>query len=88
MKISSSIAAALLFSSISVAMLAFQRRGFEDDDEAPALAADAHQKAEWTFARYHFRSDGQSIPGLSRISNLGGGLSKGRPAIQAGREAA
>jgi hypothetical protein len=57
MKISSSIATVLLFSSLSVTLLAFQGRGFEDDDEAPALAPDAQQKSEWAFARYHFRSD-------------------------------
>jgi hypothetical protein len=51
-----SIAAAFLLSCLSASLLAYQARVFEEDEESPALPADAHNKAEWAFARYHFRS--------------------------------
>jgi hypothetical protein len=60
MKFISSIAIAILFSTLTLSLLAFQGRGFEDEDEAPPLPADAHENAEWTFARYHFRSNSDS----------------------------
>ena len=51
--------AALAFAALalSASLLALQRRPFDEDDESPALARDANQKAEWAFARYHFRSE-------------------------------
>ncbi len=57
MKILPTIVTALLLLGLSVSLLAFQGGGFEEEDEAPPLAADAHQNAEWAFARYHFRSE-------------------------------
>ena len=60
MKFISSIAIAILFSTLTLTLLAFQGRGYEDEDEAPPLPADAHENAEWTFARYHFRSNNDS----------------------------
>ncbi len=57
MKIHLSIASVVLLAGLSVSLLAFQRRVFEEDEETPPLAADAHQNAEWAFARYHFRSN-------------------------------
>jgi hypothetical protein len=56
MKIFPAIAAACALLGLGVTLLAYQGRVFEDDDEAPALPTDAHEKAEWAFARYHFRS--------------------------------
>jgi hypothetical protein len=57
MKILPAIASAILVSGLSLSLLAYQGRIFEEDDEeTPALAPDANQKAEWAFARYHFRS--------------------------------
>jgi hypothetical protein len=56
MKIIPFIAAAALLSGLSVTLLAFQARIFEEDESTPQLAADAHANAEWAFARYHFRS--------------------------------
>ena len=60
MKILPSIAAAVLLSGLSVTLLAFQARVFEEHDEAPPLAAGAHENAEWAFARFHFRSSDES----------------------------
>jgi hypothetical protein len=60
MKFFSSIAIALLFSTLTLTMLAFQGPGFEDEEETPTLPPDAQQNAEWTFARYHFRSNSDS----------------------------
>jgi hypothetical protein len=61
MKIHPSIATVVLLLGLSVSLLAFQGRMSEEDDEAPPpLPADAHQNAEWTFARYHFRSISES----------------------------
>jgi hypothetical protein len=57
MKIHLSIASVVLLTGLSISLLAFQRRVFEQDEETPPLAADAHQNAEWAFARYHFRSN-------------------------------
>jgi len=57
MKFISSIAIAILFSTLTLTLLAFQGRRFQDEDEAPPLPVDAHDNAEWTFARYHFRSN-------------------------------
>ena len=57
MKFFSSIAITLLFCTLTLTLLAIQDPGFEDEEEAPALPPDAQQKAEWTFARYHFRSN-------------------------------
>lgn len=61
MKMLPAIATAMLLSALSLAVYAYQGRGgFEDDDEGPPLPSDAQARAEWTFARYHFRSDGDS----------------------------
>jgi uncharacterized protein DUF4159 len=57
MKFLPAIAASVIVSALCVTVFAFQGRVFEEDDEAPPPAADAHQKAEWAFARYHFRSE-------------------------------
>jgi hypothetical protein len=57
MKIFSAIAVTVLFVVLGARLFAFQGRGFEEDEQGPALAADAHARAEWAFARYHFRSD-------------------------------
>jgi hypothetical protein len=57
MKLLPAMAAALVLSGFCATLLAYQRNVFEDDDEPPPLAADAHQNAEWAFARYHFRSE-------------------------------
>jgi len=51
---------------LSASLLAFQRRQLEEDDEDQQLAADAHQNAEWAFARYHFRS-GDDYGGFRRF---------------------
>ena len=56
MKILPSIATAVLLFGLCLSLLAYQGRVFEEDDETPSLAADAHANAEWAFARYHFRS--------------------------------
>jgi hypothetical protein len=42
------------------ASLPFQGQNYEDDEKAPQLPADAQDKAEWAFARYHFRSTDDS----------------------------
>ena len=60
MKIVLFIVIAVLLAGMSGSLLAFQRRGFEDDEQAPPLAADAHENAEWAFARYHFKSNEES----------------------------
>jgi len=60
MKILPIAATAFLFSVLTVSLLAFQGSVFEEDEETPALAADAHQNAEWAFARFHFRSESDS----------------------------
>jgi len=60
MKVLATIASAVLLSGIGAGLLAYQRPGPEDEEEAPALPADAHQPAEWAFARFHFRSTDQS----------------------------
>jgi hypothetical protein len=49
-------AIAVLLSGLSVSLLAMQRRGYEEEDEAPPLPVDIHEKAEWAFARFHFPS--------------------------------
>jgi len=54
MKFFAAIATAALLSSLSVTVLAYQGRVFEDDEESPPLPADAQDKAEWAFARFHF----------------------------------
>ena len=36
-------------------LLAFQGRVFEEEDEASPALPSNHQKAEWTFARFHYR---------------------------------
>jgi len=51
------VAVAVLLLSVCVSVFAFQGRVFEEDEEAPPLPADAHDKAEWAFARFHFPSD-------------------------------
>jgi Domain of unknown function (DUF4159) len=66
MKAFALLAIAILFSGISAGLLAFQGRGFEEEDEAPPLPADAHENAEWTFARFHFRS-GKEFGGFRRF---------------------
>ena len=66
MEILPSIATAVLLSGLSVSLLAFQGRVFEEDDETPSLAADAHANAEWAFARYHFRT-GDEYGGIRRF---------------------
>jgi hypothetical protein len=53
MRLLSSIVIAALLSIMSCSLLAFQRQVFEDD-ESPALPANANEKAEWTFARLHY----------------------------------
>jgi hypothetical protein len=60
MKFIFSIAIAIFFSTLTLTLLAFQGRGYEDEEEAPPLPSDAHDNAEWTFARYHFRSNSDS----------------------------
>jgi uncharacterized protein DUF4159 len=66
MKILPSIATAVLLSGISVSLLAFQGRVFEEDEEAPPLPVGAHENAEWAFARFHFRS-GDASSGFRRF---------------------
>ncbi len=56
MKLPSALASALLLSGLSMALFAYQGRLYEDEDEAPPLAANAHANAEWAFARFHFPS--------------------------------
>jgi hypothetical protein len=51
------MAAAIVFSGFCASLLAYQGNIFENDDGPPPLASDAHQNAEWAFARYHFRSE-------------------------------
>lgn len=60
MKILPVLAMALLLSLVTARVLAYQRSVFEDDEQAPPLAYDAHQNAEWAFARFHFRSRNES----------------------------
>ena len=53
------IAIACLVSGLSVSLLAFQGRmqgRMDDEGDGPLLPVDIHEKAEWAFARYHFRS--------------------------------
>jgi hypothetical protein len=57
MKLFAAIATAILLSSLSAGALAYQGRVFEDDEETPALPADAQDTAEWAFARFHFHSN-------------------------------
>lgn len=57
MKFLPSFVTAILVSGLSVSLLAYQGSVFEEDEEAPPLAADAHQNAEWAFARFHFPSE-------------------------------
>ena len=57
MKLFAAIATAILLSSLSAGALAYQGRVFEEDEETPALPADAQDKAEWAFARYHFHTN-------------------------------
>jgi hypothetical protein len=57
MKILPTLATVVLLSGLSVSVLAFQGRVFEEEEDAPPLVGDAHQNAEWAFARYHFRSN-------------------------------
>lgn len=47
---------AVLFMGIGASVLAFQGRVFDEDEEVPPLPPDAREKAEWAFARFHFRS--------------------------------
>jgi hypothetical protein len=54
MRLLSFILIAGLFSGIGCRLLAFQRQVFEED-ETPTLPANASEKAEWTFARLHYR---------------------------------
>lgn len=67
MKFLPSIAIAILVSGVSASVLAYQGRGFEDDDEAPPLPSDANQKAEWAFARFHFPSPSDEYGGFRRF---------------------
>jgi hypothetical protein len=61
MRILPPIATVALVFGLSVSLLAFQGRMSEEDDEAPQpLPADAHENAEWAFARFHFRSNHES----------------------------
>ncbi len=52
------IATAVLLSGLSFSLPALQRSAFEEHEEAPPLPADAHDNAEWAFARFHFPSNG------------------------------
>lgn len=65
MKVFPAIAAVLLLVGLSTTLLAFQafqgRVSEEDEEQPPPLAADAHDNAEWAFARYHFRSMRESM---------------------------
>jgi hypothetical protein len=61
MKILPPIATVVLLLGLSVSLLAYQGRMYEEDGEAAQpLPADAHENAEWAFARYHFRSNNES----------------------------
>ena len=55
MKLLPSIVIAGLLSGLSAGLLAFQGRVFEEEDEASPALPSNHQKAEWTFARFHYR---------------------------------
>ena len=66
MKLFPLIASVLLVLVLTASLLAFQGNVFEDDEETPPLPADAHQNAEWAFARYHFRN-GDSYGGFRRF---------------------
>ena len=54
-KLLPSILVACLLLGLSSGLLALQRRGFEDE-ETPALPPGSDQRAEWTFARFHYPS--------------------------------
>jgi Domain of unknown function (DUF4159) len=54
MKVFPVIAIAMLLSGLSASLLAYQGRMFEGEEESPLPAVDPHEKAEWTFARFHF----------------------------------
>jgi hypothetical protein len=54
MKLLPSILIVGLLSGMSVGLLAFQGPFFEEDEASPALPSN-HEKAEWTFARFHYR---------------------------------
>ncbi len=56
MKILPTITIAVLLSGLSVSLLAYQGRMFERERESPLPPVDAHEKAEWTFARFHYPS--------------------------------
>jgi len=56
MKLLPIIALSILLSGLGISLLAMQRRGYGEEDEAPPLPVDAHEKAEWAFARFHFPS--------------------------------
>ena len=53
MKLFASIVIAGMLSGLGVSLLAFQGRIFEAD-EGPAMVPGGDQKAEWTFARFHY----------------------------------
>jgi hypothetical protein len=54
MKVVPSILMAALLLAMSCSLLAFQGPIIEEADEAPSLPPNAHEKAEWTFARLHY----------------------------------
>jgi hypothetical protein len=56
MRILPSIAIVVLLSGLGGSLLAFQGREYDENEKPPPLPADANVKAEWAFARYHFRS--------------------------------
>ena len=68
MKIFPAIAAACALLGLGVTLLAYQGRVFEDDDEAPALPTDAHEKAEWAFAQIVLNPDWQPLERMLGIS--------------------
>jgi Domain of unknown function (DUF4159) len=60
MKFLPSIAIVVLVAGLGSGLMVFQGRGgFDDDDEAPPLPPGSEQRAEWTFARFHFPSGNQ-----------------------------
>ena len=66
MRILPTVTIAILLSGLSVCLLAYQGLVFEEEEEAPPLPADAHEKTEWTFARFHYPS-GNEFGGFRRF---------------------
>lgn len=55
MKFVSRITIVCLIAGIGVSLLAFQGRMIEEEEEAPSIVPGGNQRAEWTFARFHYR---------------------------------